>query len=69
LITYAVDGFDEVVRSVAFDLFAHLRDVLVERACGAEVVDSPDFVEQLIPGENLSLVLLKHVEEFEFAGG
>ena len=65
-ISHAVNRLDEVGIT---ELFAELGHGLVEGSSRAHVTHAPDFVEELLPAENVAAVLVQADEKPHFLRG
>jgi hypothetical protein len=55
--------------AVVAEFFAELHDHLVQRARGAIVVVTPDFIEQPVARQHLAGMGMEKLEKLEFARG
>ena len=67
-ITDAPNSFEKPFIGNAIEFFAQAFDVNVYCARVAEVIKAPNFIEQLVTGENAVIVGSKEIEELEFLG-
>ena len=70
LVADAVDG-EEVFgfAGIVAEFFAELDNDLVQRAGGAEIIVTPNFIEQPVAGEDFARMRVKKLQEFQFLGG
>ena len=54
---------------VVAQFFSQLHDHLVQGARGAEIVVTPDFVEEAVAGKNFAPMGMKKLQEFQFPRG
>ena len=52
--------------AVVTELFSQLNNHLIQRACGAVIVITPDLVEQTVARKNFAGMVMEYLEKLEF---